>query len=461
MTLPADFLQLMHEQFEPSEYDSFVSALSDRPRTVSVRLNPAKAPAGLFSAAQTVPWCPTGRWLPARPAFTLDPLFHAGAYYVQESSSMFLHHALSRITAAIATGDPLRVLDLCAAPGGKSTLALSQLPPDALLVANDPVVSRAAVLRENIAKWGSPRAVVTQAPPAAFRSLPAFFDIIIADVPCSGEGMFAKEPQALDRWSLSHVRQCADLQRSIVSDVWPALRPGGFLVYSTCTYNTLENERNVDFLLSSLPADSVSLDPPAEWHVSPASGRALHAYHFYPHLTRGDGFFLSVLRKPLSSASPTPRPHSPLRDRPVAPPRDLPASLLPDDYVWLPGEDPAACPPDLSAAISTLRAAPLRMLHAGVPVARQKGRKWQPHPALALSTALRPGAFPTVNLPVAQALAYLQGQSFPLPSSVPRGYVLISCQNLPLGFVNNLGSRANNLFPAEWRIRTTHLNGGA
>ena len=260
-TLPPAFEQRIRRQLG-SETEAFLQALN-APAPVSIRLNPGKTPipadpGTTGNGTRPVPWCPEGLYLPERPAFTLDPLLHGGAYYVQEASSMFLAHVLRQLLPAA----PVRMLDLCAAPGGKSTLAASLLPPGSLLVANEVIRSRAAILRENIIKWGQDNIVVTNNDPAGFAPLEGAFDLILVDAPCSGEGMFRKDPAAIAEWSEANARLCAERQRRILADIWQCLRPGGTLVYSTCTYNPDEDEAILEWLLSEWDAETIPLPCP-------------------------------------------------------------------------------------------------------------------------------------------------------------------------------------------------------
>ena len=222
--LPEAFISQTKSLLGLEETEALIKALGEEAPT-SIRVNPNKATA---ISGESVPWCETGYYLSERPSFTLDPLFHAGAYYVQEASSMFLSQVIKALPE-----EPRRVLDLCAAPGGKSTLWRAELPEQTLLVANEPIHRRAMILAENLAKWGHPDVIVTEDYPKSFSHLPGCFDVIAADVPCSGEGMFRKDPGAIDEWSKENVDFCAQRQFEIISDVWPALREGGFLVYST------------------------------------------------------------------------------------------------------------------------------------------------------------------------------------------------------------------------------------
>ena len=500
----------MQQQLGDCQAAALCEALSSTDPTVSVRLNPFKwpkvkasenvgerespsgipsenvgenqspscipsengeesvSPSGLsLPGALPVPWCPDAFYLPARPPFTFDPLLHAGAYYVQDASSMFLAQVLS-VASAYMPERPV-VLDLCAAPGGKSTLLRSLLPSDALLLCNEPIPKRAQVLAENMTKWGHPAVVVSQNYPADFAPLAGLFDMIVADVPCSGEGMFRKDEGAVSDWSLAAVDLCRRRQRDILSAVWPALKPGGCLVYSTCTFNRLEDEENVQWIQRQLGADVLPVPCRAEWGIQEGEP----GYHFFPHKTRGEGFYVALLRKHDGACEPAAfsllRPSRTLK--PLKNPRHSKSSgstKAPQFFVaearrWLDGEfvfsaDAASCTafPAPFAELLPLLQQSLCVLSAGILVGELRGRDWQPAHPLALSTALRPGAFPQVELSYEQALAYLRREAIQLHA--PLGILLLSFCGQPLGFVKNLGTRANNLYPQEWRIRSGYTS---
>ncbi|MGI6218404.1 MAG: methyltransferase RsmF C-terminal domain-like protein [Bacteroidaceae bacterium] len=478
MSLPEDFIAAARRLFPAGESDAFLQAIETEEPHTSVRLNSAKLRAAAAAGgkplmlspeveAEQVPWCPSGSYLRERFPFTFDPLFHAGAYYVQEASSMFL----AQLPLSAAT--PLRALDLCAAPGGKSTLLRSLLPEGSLLVSNEVVPQRAAVLCENMQKWGHPDCLVTSARPDEFGRMEGAFDLILADVPCSGEGMFRKDPEAVAQWSLRNVEQCARRQREIIAAVWPALRGGGLLAYSTCTYNTAENEDNVRWICRELGAEPVALPAPPEWNLcgslaADEGDGALPVYRFLPHRARGEGFFFCLLRKGEGGSAPyalaKPSKGKARAGRNAASPQ-IAASWLDcleqggrSWQLW--GDETCAAAVDERhvAFLRDVQGRGLKVLSAGVPLCVARGRDLLPHPALALSTVLRrDGRFPEAALSYDQALAYLRRESLQLGPEVPRGIVLLTYASVPLGFVKNIGNRSNNLFPAEWRIRTTHL----
>ena len=449
--LPHDFLLEMNALFGPDEAGALCRALEGAP-CVSLRLNPGK-PGAAPPADGAVPWCTEGRYLSGRPAFTFDPLLHAGCYYVQEASSMFIEQAYRQMDTP-----PRRLLDLCAAPGGKSTLWRSLMPAGTLLVANEPVRTRAQVLAENLSKWGQPDVVVTQALPERFAALPGFFDVVAADVPCSGEGMFRKDPASRDEWTAAAPARCAERQFRIVSDVWPALRQGGFLVYSTCTFNRQEDEDNVVRICEELGAEPVEVPADAAWGVvGDVTGQGLPVCRFLPHHARGEGFFLALLRK----TAACPDAGNGRRKRRAG--SGGIRTELRGAARWLCDEGEFQLVQTSPERVAAVRAAladdvarvagAAGALSAGVPVAELRGRKAAPAHELALSPLLAPDAFPRAELDLPTALAYLRREAVTLPPDVPRGHVVATFGGHALGFLNQLGTRANNLYPAGWRIR--------
>ena len=451
MTLSADFIAQMRAIL-PDEADALLAAITSTEPSVAIRVNPLKAPADAASALRRVPWCDAGRYLAEREPFTFDVDFQSGRYYVQDASSMFIHHVLRHLVK-----EPVRYLDLCAAPGGKTTTAISALPQGSMVVANEIVNARARVLCENLQKWGTPRCVVTCNAPHHFGRLSHFFDVVAADVPCSGEGMMRKDEQARRQWSPALVKQCADLQRSIIADVWDALRPGGLLIYSTCTYNTLENEQMLAWMVQEHGAEPVAVPVPEQWHIHPAIEGNLPCYRFMPHRTEGEGLFMAVLRKPeaprkevrLKKAKAT-------KAKPLPVPKDVRFRLKDADHFdfSVVNDEVVALPADMAPIMPAF--ADLNVMHMGVNVGAIKGKNCVPSHSLALSSALNSAAFPTCEVDYLAAMAFLRGEALSLPQA-PRGYVLLTYHSQPIGFVNNLGNRANNLYPKAWRVLSTHL----
>ena len=456
--LPPDFLTRLTQLLGQTEADKLCNALTQTEPPVSIRLNPLRpAPILPAESGNKVPWCTEGVFLKTRPKFTYDPLLHAGTYYVQEAASMFVEQAWKQICCDFT---PARLLDLCAAPGGKSTLWRSLMPTGTLLVANEPIRQRAQILAENLTKWGHPDVVTTSAYPDEFSSLGSFFDVIAADVPCSGEGMFRKDQTAIDEWSAEAVSNCAARQWDIIQQVWPALRQGGYLVYSTCTYNREENEDNVARICHELGAEPVAIDTLPEWNIAgDTTGRNLPVYHFFPHRTQGEGLFLALLRKtaeaPVAKEKKN-KKRATVNRTPAAKGAAKINSWIADsnEFKFLRPTDShlLAVRQSLADHIQHVCSC-VNALTAGVLVAEEKGNKLIPQHALALSSILAPEAFPHVELPIEQALAYLRREALQLETSTPKGYIVLSFKGFALGFANNLGTRANNLYPQEWRIR--------
>lgn len=395
MTLPEDFIQATRTLMGEGLFNTLVRGLHDEP-AVSIRLNPLKINKDVQASfhEEAVPWCQYGYYLKARPNFTFDPLLHAGAYYVQEASSMFLEAVLKQYVQ-----QPVCMLDLCAAPGGKSTLARTALPVGSCLVSNEPVRNRAQILSENIQKWGYANHITTNNYAKDFRKAKATFDVILADVPCSGEGMFRKDEGAIREWSVQNVAHCQQLQRDIISDVWDCLRPGGLLIYSTCTFNSKENEENVKWIQEEFGAELLPVKTEEAWGITGSllQGFEQPVYRFLPGKTRGEGLFMAVLQKQ--------------------------------------GNAERVSVGKLTAAVKKLNILPSDFLD-GISANGQS---------------------PHIELAYEQAIAYLRREAIVLPTDTPRGIVVVTYQGLPLGLAKNIGNRANNLYPKEWRIKSTHI----
>lgn len=453
------FRKYLEEAIGPGKAAAALSALEEEAST-AIRINPSKSdisalPSGqlqtdggtdlrhpfleLESPSSAIPWSPFGRILSHRPNFTLDPLFHAGAYYVQDSSAQFVGH-VARQFIGRPEGRPPRVLDLCAAPGGKTTdlaASLRQACGDSfLLVANEVMRQRAAILSDNVSRWGDPCVAVTSADPAAFASLEGFFDMIVADVPCSGEGMFRKDAEALRQWSPDNVALCAARQKRIVSDVWAALAPGGILIYSTCTFNRHENDDNIEWIAENLDAEILDIDAPFEGIIP-----ARHGASLVPGFVPGEGQYCAALRKRGGTEYHMRKPAG-TYDRSFK-------DLFRNDMLFARrGETVVAVPESICAQSEAISF--LRPLSAGTAVGTVKGRDLVPHPDLPLSIALRREAFPSFEAGKDLALRFLHRDSFVIDA--PKGLVLITYGALPLGFVKNLGTRCNNLLPKDRRI---------
>lgn len=435
------------------EFTAFYEALHILPPS-SVRLNPLKG-THLFPDAERVPWCTYGRYLPMRPAFVWDPVYHAGAYYSQEASSMLFG-------AAIDFSKDLRVLDLCAAPGGKSSLLLSFLSPGSLLVSNELVGKRVNVLYENLAKWGFTNSVVTCNRPSDFDALAGQFDVVLVDAPCSGEGMFRKDPGAVSQWTEGLVSQCALIQKNILADAFHALAPGGTLIYSTCTFEAQENEDNIRWLYSEygnqlIPA-TVPLEP--QWGIWPeeiqtAGGQVQMGYYCFPHRVKGEGLFLSVVRK----AGDRPAGVRIGGQRKIKPAAKNQSAAI-KDYLNETGRSLTAV--DKDGEIQLVNEAHLPFLELlsqnlyirklGTVAGLLKADTLIPGHELATSMLLSENIH-AITLSLPDALHYLQRNTINVPPGTPVGWLLIKYNETVLGWAKNVGSRLNNHYPAEWRIR--------
>ena len=459
MNLPSAFIERTRRLLGEAAYFQFETALQTEV-PVSIRPNFSKCSRPV--TGEVIPWAPSGVYLPVRPTFTFDPLFHAGCYYVQEASSMFVERVLRTYVQ-----QPVVMLDLCAAPGGKSTLSRSVLPEGSLLVANEVMRNRSQILSENLQKWGHPDVVVTNSDPSEFTSLTHLFDVILTDVPCSGEGMFRKDEVAVEEWSVENVDLCWKRQRRILTDIWSALKPGGLLIYSTCTFNTEENEENVAWIANELGAEVLSVPIEESWCITGnLAGKDFPVYRFLPHRTKGEGLFLAVLRKDeapvervkLRSEKKKKGKETKGKTVQLTVPKEVKSWLTDADaYDWtVQDTNVEAFTKRYQEELALLKQT-VKVIHSGVTVAELKGKDVIPQHSLALSTACSQKSFQQVELSFQQAVAYLRKEGLILDPSVPRGYVLVCYQQVPLGFVKNIGNRANNLYPQEWRIRSGYL----
>ncbi len=417
------------------------------PASVSVRVNPSKVPCPDTFVHEhfgpdcgKVAWHPYGFFLKERPQFTLDPLFHAGCYYVQDSSAMAVGAVFARLLDECrkesndsGAGKPFRVLDLCAAPGGKTTDLASSLRlalgDGFILVANEVMKNRASVLADNVAVWGDPNVVVTSVDPKAFAALEGFFDMIVTDVPCSGEGMFRKDEKAVEDWSEEAVNLCAMRQRRILADVWPSLRTGGTLLYSTCTFEEAENDDNVEWIAEELGGEVVE----CSFEGFPGVIGTRTGGLLVPGFVKGEGQFVSAVVKTSSCV----RDRLPVKGRGTERKKG-------DLLIHIPE---TICPEADALEF-------LRPLQSGVALGQMKGTDMVPSADLALSIFLDHCGrnFPRADLDRADALRFLHRDTITL-KDVPKGFVLVCFEGYPLGFVKNLGIRCNNLHPQNRRIR--------
>lgn len=440
MDLPSEFVARICAQMPDSR--DFLAAIETQP-ACSVRLNPNKTGEHNLSLAEPIEWCDGGFFLPERPSFTLNSAFHAGLFYPQEASSMFLWSVLQQVSSLLPS-NPI-ALDLCAAPGGKSTLISSYLNGGGVLVSNEIVRQRAWILRENIAKWGATNSIVTNLTPKAFGQLGAVFDLVVVDAPCSGEGMFRKDEAARSEWTPQNAEMCAARQRTILDDVWPSVVEGGVVIYSTCTFNPAENELNMQWLADEYDLEFLSIPCPTD--ATKVSFAAGEGYAFYPHKTRGEGFFVCAMRKLSGKQRKADKKLQRIQRQAI------PAWIAePDKYeVCLVGDDVVALPVENEAVMRSLAAA-LNPLFCGVPIGKKVRNEVVPAEELPLSQAFASESFTVVQLSNIEALNYLRGE---WTANIPAasGWNVVRSAGANLGFVKVVGTRVNNYYPKPWRIK--------
>lgn len=446
--LPTLFIERIRQTFPKEEADAFLQAIRAQP-AVSVRLHPLKKSDG-FTDASPVPWNAEGFYLEQRPGFIFDPVFHAGAYYVQESSSMFLKKVLDKINIPTLG----MVLDLCAAPGGKSTLLLSHLPADCLLVSNEVIRTRVPALKENIQRWGYPNAMITNADPQDFENLPECFDLVVVDAPCSGEGMFRKDPAACNHWSLDALETCELRQHRILASAAQTLKVGGYLIYSTCTFNPGENEAQVSRLLDAgfelLPVLSSNEFP----EITRINIGNSEVYAFYPHKVKGEGFFLALLRKTNESLPKDVNSsyRKPFFEKQMKAQADMEQWLQqPADFIWRERNGILYVLPAILEKNMQMVASAVQAMYAGIAAGTLKGNEFIPDHALALSTIVKQDT-PNIELTEEESLHFLKKDTI-RSHDVPKGIYAVKSKGLNLGWVKAVPGRLNNLLPMEFRIR--------
>ncbi len=425
----------------------FFESLHENP-PVSIRKN-LKKNSHLFTGT-AIPWCGSGLYLNDRPKFIFDPLWHAGAYYVQEASSMFLEQIVLQLGL---NQNPIKVLDACAAPGGKSTHLLSLLHEDSLLVANEAIAARAGLLVENSIRWGYPNLVVSQNDAGKLGLMEGYFDAIFCDAPCSGEGLFRKDQRAIQEWSEKNVMFCATRQQRIVNDLWPSLKPGGFFIYSTCTYNTIENEKNVLQFLREFNAEAVKLNIADFNGIEECVAEGAVLYRFFPHKVKGEGFTIAIIKK--SESSPTSitavkgrkmqfsNKHLAMKGNDV----------LIQDNNWtyfIHNNGLRVIPESIEKQVSEVLN--LNAIHVGTQVFTINQQKYLPSHELALSVLLKKDSFPSYDTDWFTALKLLKGETRIL-DQINSGISLITYKNTPLMFINKLNHRLNSFYPRSWLIR--------
>ena len=435
-----DLVSRLREELGP-EVDGLDAALHTDP-PVSIRVNPAKwRPPPTIDP---VPWCANGRYLAERPAFTFDPLLHAGAYYVQEAGSMLIEQA---VRASGLAGERILALDLCAAPGGKSTHLRDLLHHDALLVCNEVNGERRSVLKENMWKWGAANVMITGSDPERFGLLTGLFDLVMVDAPCSGEGMVRKDPHALRQWSPALVEQCATVQHEVLAHAWNCLRPGGILIYSTCTWEFSENEARIKELVDD-GGEVISIPSNSSSGILATSHLGIAALRCYPHHLRGEGFTISMLRKSGDREAILPGVGGDRADHVTE------LAWLRPTRNWRTmehGDELFAIDGSWTRTIDALQGS-LMMTSPGIPLAERKAGNWRPHAALALAQDMDPSANPIIDLDLEQAIALLRGHS--IGAQDASGIALATYRGMPLSWLQGAGNRWNNRWPAPWRIRS-------
>ncbi|WP_293957346.1 MULTISPECIES: methyltransferase RsmF C-terminal domain-like protein [unclassified Sphingobacterium] len=429
--------------------NAFIKVHEEGIRATAIRLNPNKLEECPFDSKGKVPWCNAAYYLQDRPVFTLDPLFHAGAYYPQDASSMFIDHIIQCLKLNLHA---VRALDLCGAPGGKSTLLNSSLHPDSLLVANEIIKSRVTILQDNLMKWGNANTVTTNNDPAAFNRLPGFFDLIVVDAPCSGSGMFRKDADAIEEWSEANVKLCSERQQRILAESLTALKEGGYLFYSTCSYSSEENEDIVDWLLDSGDFESVEITVEDNWgidHTFSVKHRG-HGYRFYPHKLGGEGFFIAVLKKVGEQEMFNRKKIKPEKS-------DVPKGILNDWisnsdslHTFLHHEDIYVFPKMYENDLKYLQNV-LYLKNAGTNVGKLNRKELIPSHALALSNYLV--EYKSVDLSLEDARNYLRKENIVVDTFAGiQGWAIARFQGQRLGWMKVLPNRINNYYPKELRI---------
>lgn len=464
MNLPPELLASL-EGVAGFDKEAFIAVHKEPHPPVSIRINSTKPiNGGLLSSggaerseahssfithySSPVPWCATGYYLSQRPSFTFDPLFHAGCYYVQEASSMFLEQAFKQL---LDLAQPLKVLDLCAAPGGKSTHLQSLVSKESLLVSNEVIKPRSIVLTDNVVKWGSRNVFVTNNDPKAFQKLPGYFDALVVDAPCSGSGLFRKDEAAIEEWSPNNVQLCSGRQQRILADALPCLKEGGLLVYSTCSYSVAEDEAVADWLIEEMDMETLSLTIGGfEGIVETLSPQtASHGYRFYPDKAKGEGFFLAPFRKRQSVNTGKWRPSKP--ETVSSKEKTIVAGWADAEGVELIRfrDSIFALPQNALSDFATLQPL-LNLQYAGVNIGEVMKEKLVPHHALAQSTIIRKDV-PAVDLSYDDAVRYLQRQELSVfPPTA--GWQVARYEGHNIGWLNALKNRVNNYYPKEIRI---------
>ncbi|NEU07412.1 RNA methyltransferase [Flavihumibacter sp. R14] len=445
--LPPPFIRSLKDNYG-LEDELLLESIEKGEFITSIRLNPSKA-ADIYTNTERIPWCEYGRYIDERPNFTADPLFHAGCYYVQEASSMFLEQALKH---TVALSNDIRILDLCAAPGGKSTLISSLISPDSLLLSNEIIKTRVPVLTDNLNKWGPTNSFVSNNDPRDFKRLPGYFDVMVVDAPCSGSGMFRKDAAAIGQWSEGAVQLCSERQQRILADAYPSLKEGGILVYSTCSYSRQENEDIADWLCDEFNMTPVRIPITENWGIQEtiSEKKGAYGYRFYPHKLKGEGLYLACFRKNDKTDETKSKRVSPGKGNAINEPLFQswlnPASDL---LIQVANDEQFAIRKQHAQDYEILKNS-LYLKKSGTRVGKIIGKDLIPHHELALSLINNPETA-RINLELEQALEYLKRNEIKIDHGF-KGWALVCYKGHALGWAKCLQNRVNNYFPKELRI---------
>ena len=460
MSLPIKLIQSL-QNIKGFNEEAFNQVHQSGGQITSVRLNPKKIFNQQYSIFNTQPervkWSSNGFYLKERPSFTLDPLFHAGAYYVQEASSMFLEEAIKQ---TVDLSKSIKVLDLCAAPGGKSTLIQSIISKESLLISNEVIKTRVNILSENMTKWGAANVIVTNNHPTDFQRLQNYFDVIVVDAPCSGSGLFRKDSNAIDEWSEKNVELCARRQQRILADIMPSLKEGGVLIYSTCSYSKEEDEEIADWLVEQFAVSSLQLAIDEDWGIVETvwEKKKTYGYRFYPYSVKGEGFFIATFKK-MPSGTEVNNEVKNQKSKTKRKPEKISAKeieiLKPylinvNDFFFIKqNEEIIAMPLHLENDLAIIQSS-LYIKKAGVKLGTLIRNELIPAHELAVSNIINP-AIPRLEVDKETALQYLRKQEIKIESGL-KGWVLLTHSQLPIGWIKIIGHRINNYYPAAWRI---------
>lgn len=455
MQLPENLLNSL-DGVKGFQRERFVEVHNRSEKVTAIRINSKKTDSlGIrmhkgFEGMNPIPWSTLGYYLPERPSFTLDPFLHGGAYYVQDASSMFLEQAMRQ---SLDLNQPLKVLDLCAAPGGKSTLIQSLISDESLLVSNEVIKNRAGILMENMTKWGAANTIITNNDPRDFSRLAGFFDLIVVDAPCSGSGLFRKDPSAIDEWSAESVQLCSRRQQRILEDVLPSLKPGGILIYATCSYAVEEDENIADYLLAENDLLPVQLEMNPEWNIveTQSPEHEGYGYRFFPNLLEGEGFYLSVFKKAEDEAVSRKFLKNKFQLL-TQNETDIASSFIDTKFslkLFHFEKQIIAIHENIWDALAQV-AVNLYIKQAGIAAGEIIRNEFIPGPALALSTITH-DKVNVLELDLEAARDYLR--KLPIENnSQDKGWARVVYDKVGLGWVKLLPGRVNNYYPKAWRI---------